>query len=430
MAYWNYDQFVQVHWDNMGTSHGVPLFLPWHREFTWGFEQALKSIDPSVNLPYWDSSLDSQNPAAADIFLPRYLGGNGQGSQHCVTNGVAGGWNATFPSMADRSRAGLTAPCVSRCFTFSALWNPEAIANTLSNAGSYNSMRVGIEGGPHSAVHVQIGGGTCGDMGTMASTNDPIFFLHHSFVDKMWSRWQSACPKFKTAYDGGRLDDGMAPWGTSIGSTLDTVGDKYCYIYAQSPGDVTIKVNCAADSTTTASAPAAEATLAVNDWFAMAIRALVPGTSSSVSKLLHKRAIPADYYNSTNDATSVFVTATNSATESTATSSAIEPTKSATATSALHALPTYSPAPGLRIVAPPLEDNSDMIHLRHPPTCPKAWLHMNNLDPYTVRQIEISAKDRVDELNNMGGYVSKAALQYFPIFNPENGGKHKCVRRK
>jgi Common central domain of tyrosinase len=56
MANWNYDQFVQCHWDNVAVAHGIPAFLPWHRKFVDGFDKALKSIDASVNLPYWVSN--------------------------------------------------------------------------------------------------------------------------------------------------------------------------------------------------------------------------------------------------------------------------------------------------------------------------------------------------------------------------------------
>jgi hypothetical protein len=39
-------------------------------------------------------------------------------------------------------------------------------------------------------VHRWIGG----DMLSMTSPNDPIFFLHHSNVDRIWAKWQLEHP--------------------------------------------------------------------------------------------------------------------------------------------------------------------------------------------------------------------------------------------
>ena len=38
----------------------------------------------------------------------------------------------------------------------------------------------------HNIVHRFIGG----DMGTAASPNDPVFFLHHCNIDRIWANWQ------------------------------------------------------------------------------------------------------------------------------------------------------------------------------------------------------------------------------------------------
>jgi hypothetical protein len=178
----NYDQYVKLHWDSVSQAHGLPVFLPWHRNYINNFELSLKSIDPTVDLPYWDWTLDSQNPEKADIFLDNYLGGNGdKDKDNCVNNGVAANWNAKYPLGGARPGS----PCLKRCFEFKTLYPPEAVAANLNSATSYDQLRVAIEGGSHGAVHSQVGG-SCGDMSTMYSPNDPIFFFHHAMVDKIW----------------------------------------------------------------------------------------------------------------------------------------------------------------------------------------------------------------------------------------------------
>jgi hypothetical protein len=55
-----------------------------------------------------------------------------------------------------------------------------------SNSNRNNGLRSALEGGPHPGPHQFIGG----DMSDMSSPNDPLFFVHHSNVDRIWALWQ------------------------------------------------------------------------------------------------------------------------------------------------------------------------------------------------------------------------------------------------
>ena len=50
------------------------------------------------------------------------------------------------------------AACLQRCYAFTGLYSPEAIAATLNRATNFDDVRTGIEGGMHGAVHLQAGG--------------------------------------------------------------------------------------------------------------------------------------------------------------------------------------------------------------------------------------------------------------------------------
>lgn len=58
-----------------------------------------------------------------------------------------------------------------------------------------------------------------GSVGAGTSPNDPVFFLHHAQVDRLWATWmQDRGPAggYVTAADvpvGYRIDDPMQPWG-------------------------------------------------------------------------------------------------------------------------------------------------------------------------------------------------------------------------
>jgi hypothetical protein len=51
---------------------------------------------------------------------------------------------------------------------------------------SDTGFRPTFEAGAHARPHLFIGGA----MNTFASPDDPIFWLHHTFVDKIWAMWQ------------------------------------------------------------------------------------------------------------------------------------------------------------------------------------------------------------------------------------------------
>jgi hypothetical protein len=66
----------------------------------------------------------------------------------------------------------------------------------------------------HNRVHYYVGG----TMGPSTSPNDPVFWLHHCYIDKLWADWQRLHPN-EPGYlpDGGartshNLRDVMAPW--------------------------------------------------------------------------------------------------------------------------------------------------------------------------------------------------------------------------
>ncbi|KAI0226408.1 hypothetical protein L0F63_002380, partial [Massospora cicadina] len=223
-----YDRICRIHLENVSFAHATPYFLPWHREFIYRFEQELRRINPRVTLPYWDWSLDAQAPERSEILSPAYFGNQGK---RCLDNGPFSGWRCPQPS--DH--------CLSRRYnggaTLSAFYSPELLRHTLDGRKTYDEFRRAIEGPPHGNVHNNIGG----DMSTMASCNDPLFYLHHGFVDKLWLDWQSKDASRIMDFGGTRKDgksvssnDPLQPFNISVYQALDFNND-YCYKYSAGP---------------------------------------------------------------------------------------------------------------------------------------------------------------------------------------------------
>lgn len=65
------------------------------------------------------------------------------------------------------------------------------VDNIIKTNNDYSSFAKAIEEGPHAAVHSIIGGDEkLGHMSSWRSPLDPIFWLHHAFIDKLFYTWQ------------------------------------------------------------------------------------------------------------------------------------------------------------------------------------------------------------------------------------------------
>lgn len=191
-------------------AHGAPGFLPWHRAYLLDLERELQAIDPSVALHYWRFDRPSPN-----IFTRDYLGvSDALGTvsfsatnplQFWVTDGVQG---------------------ITRRPFFSTSAAPPGLrteAQTIALGTTYPNFRV-MEGNPHGSAHTSFGG-SISTIGTAA--RDPLFFLLHCNVDRLWAKWQQQNNRFNPAvaasYDstpspiGHNLPDTMWPWNQVTG---------------------------------------------------------------------------------------------------------------------------------------------------------------------------------------------------------------------
>ena len=187
-------------------AHRGPSFLPWHRRFI----QELESFLPSgVMVPYWPWEDDAADPDNAQVWTATYLGtvdGSGQ-----VQDGPFAAWNPILYNSFTDSFFTSSRPIERDLGPIGDGYLPTQAqvdqVLTYNNYDMYpyftNSATVGfrnrlegfleIAGDPtaalshmHNAVHIWVGG----DMGPGTSPNDPIFFLHHCNVDRIWAKWQ------------------------------------------------------------------------------------------------------------------------------------------------------------------------------------------------------------------------------------------------
>ncbi|KAF9872934.1 hypothetical protein CkaCkLH20_09444 [Colletotrichum karsti] len=199
-----YDDFPFVHQKYNEIIHGIATFLPWHRYFTVVYENALHECGYEGSVPYWDWTRDPmefyKSPVFADQFGFGYDGSDNKTETladgrllRCVT---AGPFKDLRPSYIAVSLKELVEEehCLFRNLVdgdneasarAAEYFNSTAIA-AVQTETTYEDYRWKLEGGPHGIIHSSIGG----DMTPTTSPNEPLFFLHHAQIDRIWSQWQ------------------------------------------------------------------------------------------------------------------------------------------------------------------------------------------------------------------------------------------------
>eukprot|EP01064_Diplonema_japonicum_P022795 TRINITY_DN32_c0_g1_i15.p1 TRINITY_DN32_c0_g1~~TRINITY_DN32_c0_g1_i15.p1 ORF type:complete len:554 (+),score=170.35 TRINITY_DN32_c0_g1_i15:134-1795(+) len=175
----DYHDLSQLHRNNGRYAHGTSAFLPWHRWFLVGYENALRSLPgfECMTVPYWDWERDDAEERFSTTFRAKTFGtrsGVGGWPDNCVTEGVAAGWTAS------------DGDCLSRNWGGAGFTGAMEISAIITSNAAFRNFRPALEGNPHAAPHIYVSG----HMGSYLSPDDPLFFVHHANVDRIWALWQ------------------------------------------------------------------------------------------------------------------------------------------------------------------------------------------------------------------------------------------------
>lgn len=281
-------RYVATHINYTLNIHDTADFLAWHRGYIHYLEQDLQNLcDYQGKLPYWEWSLDAEAPQNSELFngdeysmgsngqyipdrTPVYLGlqqvtlplGTGGG---CVTGGPFANYTVNMGPVAAPNltaldyQFGYNPRCLSRDLspgltqqyltwtnvTTLILENTlvEEFQGVMQADSTYSAAdnKFGVHGCGHYAV-----GSIMADF--YASPADPIFFLHHAQVDRMWSIWENIDPYRRlTAIHGTStmLNDppsaemsltDIMPYGLvaddiAFSEMMDTFAGPLCYYY-------------------------------------------------------------------------------------------------------------------------------------------------------------------------------------------------------
>ncbi|MDK2741382.1 MAG: tyrosinase family protein [Nitrospira sp.] len=265
-----YDLFVVWHHTAMMTmtppdqgdrnaAHRGPVFFPWHRFMLIQLELNLQRVlnDATFGLPYWDWATDGQRTAAQQrrsrVWRASAMGGTGtpvrtgpfrfrSGNPTSFRVRIEADENGQLA----QSNRGLSRALGSFIQTLPDKTDTEGVlALTPYDTPNWDTTSAGFrnrsEGWAppdapalHNRVHVWVGG----DMLPSTSPNDPVFYMNHCNIDRLWEAWltehgrtyrplQSA-PAF---LQGHRINDEMSSLISAPMTPADMLDVRSIYVY-------------------------------------------------------------------------------------------------------------------------------------------------------------------------------------------------------
>jgi tyrosinase len=214
--------------------HGLPDFTHWHRHYILNFERICAELigDPNFALAYWDWT--QNNGRIPTPFFD--LDALNVEKLHDVAHDSSPNWNQGTPVDTIGSRWLTRTRGLRDDATLGGTFDPQKIED-IKHLTDFDLFKGRLESSPHNIAH-GISGGDNGHMGDGMSPYDPIFWLHHCNVDRIWAEWQKAknvTPPLNLVYDGQFVDGKGKPIKASSASSLDITDLGYSFESLQGP---------------------------------------------------------------------------------------------------------------------------------------------------------------------------------------------------
>lgn len=181
-----FDELQAIHQLQAYATHFVGAFLPFHRMMMHAHESALRNeCNYTGYQPYWHEQQDAGKFSRSVLFDETYgFGGNGVGSEGCIATGPFANYTNSLGPGYENTQHCINRAVNDRISTGSAQANvDDCLART-----TFDAAWPCIEGRPHSGGHGGVGGQM---LNGVSSPGDPLFYLHHTWLDKVFWDWQA-----------------------------------------------------------------------------------------------------------------------------------------------------------------------------------------------------------------------------------------------
>jgi tyrosinase len=187
---------AKIHGTNPGQYHFCPhgnwYFLPWHRAYILTYERFIRKLTNNNDfaLPFWDWT---KNPTMPDVFLSPTTPDGKKNWLFVNDQDFGQSWKRTWPNNKPMPPQ-IVGPSVLQDILESPDYETFGTSrprNQNNRDPSWILKRTGDQGllerSPHNQVHNNIGGW----MPSAMSPRDPLFFMHHCNIDRIWAVWNS-----------------------------------------------------------------------------------------------------------------------------------------------------------------------------------------------------------------------------------------------
>jgi len=197
-----YQMLVTVHmWNytllgsNTNWAHNHLGFLSWHRHFLYTMETLLRVVatqynqnltaqgkttgfmNPCICVPWWDWENDWKKELYSSIWGADYFGTNKSG---CVSSGPLSNWTDSTGKCLYRTNSARGYGGIQT--------GPASLMTLIASNPNFTAFHNAVVLHPHGDAHLYIGGAV-GPMGGMSSPDDPLFWIHHCNIDRIWAMW-------------------------------------------------------------------------------------------------------------------------------------------------------------------------------------------------------------------------------------------------
>jgi tyrosinase len=237
----SYGKLVEDHMDMRHRMHSMPMpfdpggvfgmwrFLSWHRAYLMEFETKLQKKNGKAFVPYWNW---------IEGGMPLWVGGSAEAEK--IVESVADFVPFVGPAIKAVKPFGGFRPTVKvKGKELKNTRNDTPIASSgdpwppvkkdiddLLAITEYAKFTQSLESYPHNTGHRVLGG----EMLNLTSPSDPIFWMHHAQVDRVWASWQKKNPGKGPVFltdKNAKMDPWEGKWNVTNLSDISKLGYSY-----------------------------------------------------------------------------------------------------------------------------------------------------------------------------------------------------------